>query len=245
MKQRGAAFYLRSLILGLTTKFDKVALACSLRCRNVSGYLGAYQPAHLGKSYTASAGGRFSADRFEAISKALPDTAGYSVLDIGCNEGYFTIRMAEQGNFAIGIDVSSLSIRNAQDIARHNDVSGAVFSTFLVEEQTVAMLPKVDVVICLSVYHHWARKLGEEGAFLIMQGLARKTEKYLVFETGQPNERNVDWADELNFMRPDHKSYIIKLLHRIGFDDVTPIGLFETTVSDVPRDLYLARKENG
>ena len=91
-------------------------------------------------------------------------------------------------------------------------------------------------------FHHWARKLGEESAKDIMRQLAARTRRYMVFETGQPDETGTTWAKNLSFMGTDHDVYVLNMLHEIGFERTTILGRFPTSISPVPRNLYLAEK---
>jgi SAM-dependent methyltransferase len=180
--------------------------------------------------------------RFEAFSNSIPKGTPMSVLDIGCEQGYFVFRMAERGGFCIGIDWDRHKIEIAKAIATIHEVNNAVFVRMEIDDNTVRTLPKVDMVVCLSIFHHWARKLGEKKARMIMKYLAGCASRYFVFETGQPNEIDTMWADKLSFMKPDADTWSKSLLHELGFRKVKKLGQFSTTVSNVTRNLYIAQR---
>jgi SAM-dependent methyltransferase len=232
----------RRIAFAVTYKFDRLWLRLKLAVRAKSRYLGAYQANPFAADSQNSIGGRQCADRFSAFSKLLPDGEPLSTLDIGCNDGYFTFRMAERGGLAVGVDSGSVQIDNAQDLARLHKIPNAVFARIDIDDRSISGLPRVDLVICLSIFHHWARKLGEENAKGIMRRLAERTRRYMVFETGQPDETNTDWAKDLLFMGADHDAYVLNLLREIGFESVINLGQFPTSISPVPRNLYLAEK---
>ena len=127
-------------------------------------------------------------------------------------------------------------------MARLHKVPNAVFARIDIDKHSIAGLPRVDLVICLSIFHHWARRLGEESAKDIMRQLAARTRRYMVFETGQPDEIDTDWAKDLSFMGADHDGYVLNMLREIGFERTTNLGQFPTSISPVPRNLYLAEK---
>ena len=74
----------------------------------------------------------------------------------------------------------------------------------------------------------------------MLRVVAEHAERYLVFETGQPDEVGAKWAHELTFMEPDAKIWTQDFLREVGFDEVHNLGTFPTSVSDTPRHLFLA-----
>jgi len=201
-----------------------------------------YQPDPFVRELAPGDGsGRPCQDRYNAFVAHLPKGKVLSVLDVGCNRGYFVFRMAERGGFCIGIDSDRNEIMFADALAIVHGVSNVVFTTMVVDRKSVEGLPSVDVTICLSIFHHWVRSYGMEAAKDIMRSIAERTESYLVFETGGPEEE-AQWTHELSFMQPDSKSWIKDLLFEIGFRSVNEEGPFSTTVSQVSRTLYIAEK---
>lgn len=185
---------------------------------------------------------RASYARLDAINSFLPENEAFSVIDIGCNLGFFTFKMAERGGFCIGIDYGRNEILAAKALAHKHSVDNIVFSQKEITAKNAYLLPKADMVICLSIFHHWIRKLGQEQTRIIMQGLADSSNKYLIFDTGQPNEKNNEWANSLEFMYPDINNWAEKYLKSLGFKNVDNIGTFRTSLSEVKRNLYIASK---
>ncbi len=58
-----------------------------------------------------------------AFLAMLPDVQGLSGLDIGCGEGHNTREVAKQGAHLIGIDISDVFIRYAQEMEKKNPIS--------------------------------------------------------------------------------------------------------------------------
>jgi|GEM_PF-826465 len=207
------------------------------------GLLKQYQPDPFSReSADASYTGRACIDRFEAISKVLPPNTPLSVLDVGCNIGYFVFRMAERGGFCLGTDIGRNEIMAAQALAYVHEIQNAAFTRFKVTPETVHFLPQVDTIFCLSIFHHFVRYFGEQDALEMMRDLSGKAGKYLVFETGQPDESGVAWADKLSFMRPDPREWIHGFLLELGFNKVHNLGKFQTSVSHVKRHLFVAER---
>ena len=108
---------------------------------------------------------RASYGRLDAINNFLPENEALSVIDVGCNLGFFTFKMAERGGFCIGIDYGRNEILAAKALAYKNSVDNIVFAQKEITPENASMLPKADMVICLSIFHHWIRKLGEQKEF--------------------------------------------------------------------------------
>jgi SAM-dependent methyltransferase len=186
---------------------------------------------------------RASFERLKAINEFLPNDFKPTTLDIGCNMGFFTFQMAKRGGFSIGIDYGRNEIMAAKGLASWYSVSNVVFTQMKVTPENSLLLPKVDMVICLSIYHHWVRKLGEEESLRIMRGLAGSAGKYFVFDTGQPNEKGVEWNQCMNFIGSDINNWATNYFKELGFDNVYNLGDYKTSLSDVPRTLFIAVKD--
>ena len=186
---------------------------------------------------------RASYGRLDAINQFLPDNAQPTILDVGCNLGFFTFNMAKRGGFSIGIDYGRNEILAAKALAHKHSVNNIVFSQMEVTPENASLLPKADMVICLSIFHHWIRKLGEADSLRIMKGLADSANKYFVFDTGQPNEKNVDWNESVEFMNPDIDKWADDYFKALGFSKVVKLGEYRTSVSEVPRTLFIALKD--
>jgi SAM-dependent methyltransferase len=200
----------------------------------------AYQPSAFGERAQSGAG-RECQDRFKDINSCLPDLP-LSCLDIGCNEGYFVFRMSERGGFCHGIDKGRNEIMVADGLAKVNNINNISFSNAEIDIDYIAGLPHYDVVIFMSVFHHIARHNGLQYAEEFMLALSHINSKYLIFETGQPNELNTTWAEDLEFMRPNIEAWISEMLKRSGYKKISVIGKNHGVYSDVDRLLFLAEK---
>ncbi len=223
-------------------RLDRLALRARLSLDLRAGLATLYQPNPFDPTHRQVAAGRACADRFTAFAKCLPTDGPLSTIDVGCNIGYFVFRMAERGGLCLGVDWGRNEIALARRLASKQDVTNALFAQLEITEQTAATLPTADLVICLSIFHHWARKLGLDGATLIMRRLADHAGHCLVFETGQPDEPT-DWAGDLHFMGTDPDGWTRQYLTDLGFAKVDHAGKFPTSLSPVPRNLYVASRE--
>ena len=71
-----------------------------------------------------------------------------------------------------------------------------------------------------------------------MQGLADSANKYFVFDTGQPNEKGVDWNHKLEFMNPNIEDWADNYFKNLGFSKVVNLGEYRTSLSEIPRTLF-------
>lgn len=236
------ADYIRGLTSAALYRSERLLLRGRLAIQEALNIPGDYQPNPFREDMAAGRLDRRAClGRFEAFAAALPAQGALSCIDIGCNIGYFTFRMAARKGICLGIEIGRNEVNYARGLAALHNVRNANFLQFEVTPSSVAALPAADVIICMSVFHHWARKLGLEAATAIMDGLAARC-RYMVFETGQVNETDTTWAKDLAFMGQNSDAWIQQYLKARGFARITPLGLFPTTLSAVPRHLYLAEK---
>ena len=75
--------------------------------------------------------------------------------------------------------------RIAQHARKKMNTSNVAFCNMIVNLDTVRLLPNVDVIFLLSVWHHWVRYYGFETATEILAGVWGKCNKIMFFETGE------------------------------------------------------------
>src|SRR5919109_3680597 len=68
--------------------------------------------------------GDFPAFKWRELAPALPsDLSGWSVLDVGCNAGFYSIELARRGANVLAIDVDPHYLRQARWAARQFGVA--------------------------------------------------------------------------------------------------------------------------
>lgn len=179
-------------------------------------------------------------DRWTAIAPHI-DMKPASVLDIGCNLGYFTFMATEKNKIATGVDADPFYIMACRIIAKENERNNAYFLKGMVTKDFLQMMPSYDVVFNFSVFHHWVKAYGEAQAKEMMVILAGKC-KTLFFETGQPDESGTKWAEKLAFMGDKPDQWISGFLKECGFSTVDVIGTFETGLTSTKRYLFCAKR---
>ena len=204
---------------------------------------------HLTHNYQPNPFAKVSTDdprachaRFHAVESVLSDLKQPSLLDVGCNQGYFTLRFAEKGGVCLGVDNDRAELMAARARAEIRKVRNVAFLEMTLKKENIQSLPVSEIVICMSVFHHWVRYYGKKSAEDMLSMLASKSADTMIFDTGQPEETTTSWARELNFMQPTGPIWIENHLRSLGFSQVSQVGVFPTTLSPVPRSLFVARR---
>ena len=118
----------------------------------------------------------FSHSLQELVQKAAPK----EIHEIGCGEGYWTLKWNQQGIAARGSDFSEKVIALAQDNARARDLSPSMF----VQRSIYDIHPdkdSADLIVCCEVLEHL------EDPHAGLAALQRVTSKYIIVSV--PRER--------------------------------------------------------
>lgn len=122
--------------------------------------------------------GDFPARKWRQIAPHLPeDLTGWSVLDAGCNAGYYSFELARRGARVLGIDSDPHFLRQAKWARARFDLDSRVrFRRAHVYD--VARTPmRFDLVLFLGVFYHLRYPQ------LALDALAAATRRMLVFQT--------------------------------------------------------------
>jgi tRNA (mo5U34)-methyltransferase len=137
--------------------------------------------------------GDFPMFKWRTIAPALPaDLHGLSVLDVGCNAGFYSFELAKRGAHVIGIDREPLYLRQARWAAREFGLESQVE----LRQQTVYDLGRsnevFDIVLFMGVMYHLRHPL------LALDILARKVRALMVFQTlTMPGEDVVESPEDM------------------------------------------------
>jgi SAM-dependent methyltransferase len=122
-----------------------------LTAYDVAGYYDEAYFADLSGRYRTR--NRFARRRIANVFSLLPDTAGLTVVDLGCGMGTFTLEAAGKGAFALGVDAAPAAIHAAAAVA---DAEGRADARFL--RADAALLPlatdSADVVLAADLTEH-------------------------------------------------------------------------------------------
>ncbi len=183
--RRSAALLLRSPVL-TRSRAAVDAMIDSVRLRLDQSGLRSYQPLPVPVAGTAA--GRRAAgteSRWLAMLPLIHAVKPVSALDVGCNAGWFTLRLASIGIPSIGVEGDPPMYRTAIHAARRAAGAPAAIMVLHVDPGSAVLLPSADLVLLLSVWHHLVREFGLAGADAILATTWERTGQVLFFETGQ------------------------------------------------------------
>src|SRR5205085_288677 len=81
----------------------------------------------------------------------------------------------------------------------------------LIDPTNIVLVPETDVVVVLSVWHHFVREHGVETATEMLEQIWQRTRRMLFFETGE-NEMPAEFR--LPPMQPDAQTWLAEFLER-------------------------------
>ncbi len=184
-----------------------------------------YHPTHRDGGWHS---GRRVEGRLRTITDAL-DFSNKTVLDLGCNGGYFSFALAQQARQILAIDGEAELIR--LNIAKQADlgITNIDFRQALITPDLISELPEFDIVLFLSVFHHmlcasdahdWNSEAERTVAMEVVAKLRDKA-RILVFEMGYPWE-GYDWSAKLPAM-DDPRDWVRENIFGPGFAvDILP-----------------------
>ena len=191
-----------------------------------------YQPIHGHPEYDASAR-RACDDRLTAVLRAVVWVGGQRklrILDIGCNQGWFSLQLAALGHDVLGIDSDPANIALARALAAESGIA-ARFEVATFDESWLARQEDgaFDLALVLSVFQHVSHAVGFVRARRMARKLAQRS-RALVCELAL-REEPLYWAAAL----PGDPE---ELLADIAF--VREMGRFATHLSELRRPMFFA-----
>ena len=122
--------------------------------------------------------GDFPRVKWWELESALPrDLAGWRVLDVGCNAGFYSFELAKRGAEVLGIDADEHYLRQARWAAGRLELEGEVRFEQLQVYDLARRKERFDLVLFLGVLYHLRHPL------LALDLLADKAERLLVLQT--------------------------------------------------------------
>jgi len=137
------------------------------------------------QSFNNETGSSKSTEKFNALR--LPPLANKRVLDIGCNEGFFSFKAIELGASEVkGIDIDINFIRKANDRKIYFEHPNAQNCNFMTQGWDEIGNNKYDVILFLSAIHYSSdqektllklidQNLSEDGVLILELGIVPET----------------------------------------------------------------------
>lgn len=146
--------------------------------------------------------------RWESFSEFLPeDMTGYSILDVGCNSGYFSVRCKQRGaERVVSLDVTDININQTKFLSEHFKVDLEIIKNDI-HHYVLTADEHFDYILFSRVFYHLRYPV------LVLDRLAEMTKKRMIFLTDyipnkeiMPRKDNVDWKEKSVFNNPDYPS---------------------------------------
>jgi SAM-dependent methyltransferase len=189
-------------------------------------------------------GDRDPSERWESVKCELVRYNAKNLLDIGCGEGWFLRRAADElGCFSFGIDGDNKRIIPSEIARLHDDVERVCIMRANLDEKIINELPQFDVVLCLSVIHHVIIYEGMEKAVEFMKSVVNRARKAVIFETGTSDEKAMWWADDLPDMPSGQEAFIRSFLSDAGLVGIRQIGWASSYRKDAKRYLFVGEPD--
>jgi tRNA (mo5U34)-methyltransferase len=122
--------------------------------------------------------GDFPSFKWEKLGPQLPqDLTGWTVLDIGCNAGFYTFELAKRGAAVTGIDVDDHYLNQARWLAEELGLQDQVRFEKMQVYDLASRPEKYDLVLFMGVFYHLRYPT------LGLDIVAQKVNRLLVFQT--------------------------------------------------------------
>lgn len=185
--------------------------------------------------------------RWRVIEERIGSSDIGSAMDVGCQVGYFGFALSAKGIPTLGVDLEERALRIARYAARKTGTEEVGFLNMQVSPKTVDLLPEVDLVLVMSIWHHWVRAYGLEGATAILERLWKQCRVTMFFETGE-SEMPADYG--LPAMEPSPQEWLGSYLEKVcAGAEVVHLGRFkafapggDNTRDTVLRSLFQVRR---
>lgn len=180
--------------------------------------------------------------RFSSIIQSIDFTPG-SLLDVGCNVGYFCFQFCQcfEGLIALGVDSNADAIAAARSVAGLYRLDRVKFRKYEFGSGGDQNLPRSEVVCCLSLLHHIFGLRGREAGLDAVRRLRQLTSRVLFFEVGSFLETNEAWAQGLQASLPGGEEEVCGLMEAVGFAKPIAIGEERSHLAPVTRRIFSAR----
>lgn len=145
--------------------------------------------------------GDFPAFKWEKIAHHIPrNLRGWSILDIGCNAGYYTFELARRGATVTGIDIDNHYLRQAKWAARQMELKDRVSFRQMQVYELAANKQSYDMILFMGVFYHLRYPL------LALDIVSQKFNKILIFQSltmpgdevyKTPNDLDINERDQM------------------------------------------------
>jgi len=138
--------------------------------------------------------GDYPSVKFANFAHAIPaDLTGKTVLDVGCNAGYYSFKLAERGAAVLAIDMDDHYLRQARWAAEQLDPDARVEFRRMTVYDLAHEHEQFDLILFLGVLYHLRHPL------LAIDAVAERLRGTMIFQTlTMPGGKQLDLPDDLS-----------------------------------------------
>lgn len=193
---------------------------------------------------TTSGKGQTSIHKLEIISSHLPSDTK-TIIDIGSNNGFFSISLALKGYYVTGYEPDIKLLKISEFVAHKVNVKNIALSNLGIDPDNVNIIPNADVSLVLSVFHWWVQIHGYEVAMTILKIIWKKTKRAMFFELPNTveNKKIAQWMPDMGKNIAEAELFIRKMLETLEYSKVELLAFLPTDFRpDERRHLFLVKK---
>jgi SAM-dependent methyltransferase len=163
--------------------------------------------------------------KWDAVRNSLPaDYNCSSVLDLGCNTGLYSIKMAKLGHMVTAIDglwyYKEFCFYACKVLGLNNVAVGQMKIT----PENIDCLPQYDCIFFLNIFHHLCKEHGKDTALAMLDKIYKKATRLLFFETEQSDSSSGQYKEVLPDMGESPKEWMIELFNSKGAREVKELS---------------------
>jgi hypothetical protein len=201
-----------------------------------------YQPVPwIGRQSAPRASGTVS--RWAAIREQVRECQVGTAVDLGCNTGYFVVRLSQEGIRVVGIDSSSRHLRTLKYVTRRAGLKQLGIMDLRITPETIALIPAADAILCLAMWHHMVKRWGVPAAEEMLRVIWKRAGRVLFFEAGGAEMPSEEYSLG---MEGDSRSYYEEVLGRCCIGGrIVHLGLHQAVSpsgEECRRDLFAIRR---
>ncbi|MFL6618493.1 MAG: TIGR04290 family methyltransferase [Povalibacter sp.] len=122
--------------------------------------------------------GDFPQFKWDKLERTVPkDLSGWSILDIGCNAGFYSLQLANRGAHVLGLEIEPLYLRQAQWIAHEYELTDRLEFVEGDVYQLINSNRKFDLVWFTGVFYHLRYPT------LALDLVRRASTRYMMFQS--------------------------------------------------------------
>ena len=138
--------------------------------------------------------GDFPSFKWEKIKEIIPENlTGWKVLDVGCNAGYYTVKLAMRGANVTAIDLDTHYLRQAEWVAKQFGLSEKITFRQMQVYDIARTDEQYDLIWFMGVLYHLRYPM------FALDILSQKTRKMMVLQTlTVPGEKEISMPKDVN-----------------------------------------------